>query len=152
MSSFKRFKVKKPDVIHEIIDGEAVIVNMTNGKYYSTDKSGAFIWSLIDKGLPVNQMIHTVANQYHTGNVELIEKGVEQIIEQLLKENLIIPALSENASPPANLNLEVHPREKLPFEEPVLHHYTDMEDLLLLDPIHEVDDQGWPDQPSKTDK
>jgi hypothetical protein len=26
----------------------------------------------------------------------------------------------------------------------VLQKYTDMADLLLLDPIHEVDEQGWP--------
>jgi hypothetical protein len=27
---------------------------------------------------------------------------------------------------------------------PVLNKYTDMQDLLLLDPIHEVDERGWP--------
>jgi hypothetical protein len=27
---------------------------------------------------------------------------------------------------------------------PLLRKYTDMRDLLLLDPIHDVDEQGWP--------
>lgn len=34
--------------------------------------------------------------------------------------------------------------DKLHFEEPIFHKYTDMEDLLLLDPIHDVDETGWP--------
>jgi hypothetical protein len=33
----------------------------------------------------------------------------------------------------------------LAFTQPVLEVYTDMQDLLLLDPIHEVDEEaGWP--------
>jgi len=31
-----------------------------------------------------------------------------------------------------------------PFSAPVLNAYTDMEELLLLDPIHDVDQAGWP--------
>ena len=34
--------------------------------------------------------------------------------------------------------------KKMRFEAPALQVYTDMEDLLLLDPIHEVDEMGWP--------
>ena len=40
------------------------------------------------------------------------------------------------------------PAAELPnFERPKLGKYTDMQDLLLADPIHEVDEQGWPVQP-----
>jgi hypothetical protein len=34
------------------------------------------------------------------------------------------------------------------FEPPTLEHYTDMEYFLLLDPIHEVDESGWPHAPA----
>lgn len=30
------------------------------------------------------------------------------------------------------------------FPAPRLERYTDMQDLLLLDPIHDVDERGWP--------
>jgi hypothetical protein len=33
---------------------------------------------------------------------------------------------------------------KKPFTDPVIEIYTDLQDLLLLDPIHDVDDRGWP--------
>ena len=32
----------------------------------------------------------------------------------------------------------------IPFDAPILKRYTDQQELLLLDPIHEVDDIGWP--------
>jgi hypothetical protein len=35
------------------------------------------------------------------------------------------------------------PKER--FEEPALEGFTDLEDLLLLDPVHEVEpSRGWP--------
>ena len=30
------------------------------------------------------------------------------------------------------------------FSPPVVEKYTDMQDLVLLDPVHEVDERGWP--------
>ena len=33
---------------------------------------------------------------------------------------------------------------KTPFVRPVLQKFTDMQDILLLDPIHEANDMGWP--------
>lgn len=151
MTLIDRFKPRTPDVIHEIIDGEAVIVNLANGKYYSTDKSGAFIWSLIDQGLPVQQVILTVADHY-TGDMERIEKGVHQIIEQLQQEQLITTDFWEDENPAGHFDIKFQLQGKPPFEDPILHLYTDMEDLLLLDPVHEVDDSGWPNQPPKTDE
>ena len=33
---------------------------------------------------------------------------------------------------------------KKPYTAPAVQKYDDLEDLLLLDPIHEVDEAGWP--------
>jgi hypothetical protein len=33
---------------------------------------------------------------------------------------------------------------RLSFTHPQLQKYTDMQELLLLDPIHEVEESGWP--------
>ena len=38
------------------------------------------------------------------------------------------------------------------FTNPVLEKFTDMAELLLLDPIHEVDDSGWPNKPPNPEK
>ena len=36
------------------------------------------------------------------------------------------------------------PVEKRPFRAPSLQRFEDMQGFLLVDPIHEVDDTGWP--------
>ena len=33
---------------------------------------------------------------------------------------------------------------RAPFVAPELKRYADMQDLLLLDPVHDVDEKGWP--------
>lgn len=137
------FRVNMPDVVHEVIDGEAVIVNLSNGVYYSVDRSGADVWALIETRMPVPVIVETLAARY-TGSREDIATGVAQFLAQLREERLIVPD-EEGAEAGASLGAPgaapdgYRPR----FEIPVLQRYTDMEDLLLLDPIHDVDDQGW---------
>ncbi len=141
-------KVNSPQVINEIIDGEAIIVNMENGFYYSIDKVGASIWNLIEEGNAIDQISNSIVSQYH-GNANDIKNGVSKFISQLLDENLIIVVEDGN---PKSTNLTTdNVAEKHDFEVPVLHKYTDMEDLLLLDPIHDVEESGWPNTNPKTD-
>ena len=138
------YRVNSPNVIHEVIDGEAVLVNLENGSYYSIDKVGADIWSLIERSTPVSQIIEAIDQQYE-GDREAIEEGVNQLITELQQEALIVPDQANNGSSPAiELDSAADNGEKPSFEPPMLHKYTDMEDLLLLDPIHEVDETGWP--------
>ena len=134
------FRVNSPNVIHEIIDGEAVLVNLESGSYYSIDSVGAVILDYVEKGLSSSQIVEIVAAQFD-GEQADIAAGIQQLLDNLQAEQLIVPgeAASTNGHVPA-----ANGQSKLPFEVPVLHKYTDMEDLLLLDPIHDVDESGWP--------
>lgn len=138
------FRINSPNVIYEIIDGEAVMVNLESGSYYSIDKVGIVVWEYVDRGMSNDQIVSAISAQYD-GERTYIERHVDQLLDQLQAEELIVlteaspleVALpSENADANGGVGLE--------FEAPVLHKYTDMEDLLLLDPIHEVDETGWP--------
>ncbi len=43
----------KPNDTHvaaKVFDGEAIIMNLTTGMYFSADKVGASVWELIEKG------------------------------------------------------------------------------------------------------
>jgi hypothetical protein len=55
----------------------------------------------------------------------------------------LVPAVA--VGQPAADSTEVNSGVRPTFESPTLAKFTDMEDLLLLDPVHEVSpDQGWP--------
>lgn len=145
MNSFNCFQVNNPNVIHEVIDGEVVIVNLNTGNYYSLEKLGAFIWSFIDTAAALSQITDAVADRYE-GNRKDIENAINQLVNQLVEEDLIVLDKSQkpNGGITSSGTAVRAPTEKLRFEEPVLNKYTDMEALLLLDPIHDVDETGWP--------
>lgn len=141
--SNQRFRVNAPTVTHETIDGEAVIINLDSGNYYSLVDVGSFIWGLVEKGASASEVQNLVAETYQ-GNATDIDQGVQELLAQLQQENLIVPldgagALDLTEALPANNN-----HEKPLFNPPLLHTYSDMQELLLLDPIHDVDDAGWP--------
>jgi hypothetical protein len=50
--SNQRFRVNTPTVTHETIDGEAVIINLDSGNYYSLIEVGSFIGVWLKKELP----------------------------------------------------------------------------------------------------
>ena len=149
MSDSSSFKINTASISHETIDGEVVMVNLNNGSYYSMDKAGAVIWNYIDKGMTINQIIQQIKNQY-SGESSEIETSINELIVELQKEELILLSVSTNGKEPDSDkvigNLET---EKKDFEKPVLQKFTDMQDLLMLDPIHDLDEMGSPKKSSK---
>lgn len=138
------FRINSPKIVHEIVDGEAVIINMDLGYYYSADKTGAFIWEQISNGASDREVCRSVAGRYE-GEGGQIEGAVRQFLAELLREDLIVTATApvpvEGRGPEGT---ETEGSDKPLFVPPTLNKYTDMEYLLLLDPIHEVDESGWP--------
>jgi hypothetical protein len=138
------FRANTPHVVHEIIDGEAILVNMQTGRYYSAGEVGAVVWGLIEAGTPVPAIVERVATRYR-GTREEIAAGLQPFFAELEREGLIVPhdgaGVDANGAPPAGA-----PSVQAPFVAPALRTYTDMEDLLLLDPIHDVDETGWPNR------
>ena len=138
-----RYQVNSPNVIHEIIDGEAVLVNMENGSYYSIDSVGAVVWDYIEKGLSSSQIVEAISAQY-AGEQADITIGIEQLFDDLQTEQLIVVGESAVSNNHTVINRANPAASKPKFVAPILNKYTDMEDLLLLDPIHDVDESGWP--------
>lgn len=137
----QRFRVNTPTVTHEIIDGEAVIINLDSGNYYSLVEEGSFIWSLVEKGASANELQNVILQNYQ-GDAHEIDRGVQELLVQLQQENLIVPVDGASEAPEVALSNNNH--EKPLFNPPSLNKYSDMQELLLLDPIHDVDDAGWP--------
>jgi Coenzyme PQQ synthesis protein D (PqqD) len=139
----QRFKVNTPTVTHETIDGEAVIINLDNGNYYSLVEVGSFIWGLVERGASASDVQNLVLQSYQ-GDATDIDRGVQELLAQLEQENLIVPVDGAGAFDLDEVLPSGNSHEKPLFNTPLLHKYSDMQELLLLDPIHDVDDAGWP--------
>jgi hypothetical protein len=144
LQNSSRFKVNSPNVVSETIDGETVIVSLDKGTYYSLDRVGADVWNLIEQQCSVGKIIAAIAQQF-IGDPELIESSIKTLIAQLRAEELISPVVSnpgEENLTGVSLDSGINKEEFVP---PVLQKYSDMQELLMLDPIHEVDEgEGWP--------
>jgi hypothetical protein len=143
------FTINK-NVAHEIIDGEAIIVNLENGNYYSLGSTGADLWNFVEKGFDVPEIIEGLAQRYEGSRAE-IETSVRQLLADMEKEGLI--TLDQETAGEMRKGIlasnegEVKNGEKPLFEATALQKYTDMQAMLWLDPIHEVDETGWPNPP-----
>jgi hypothetical protein len=133
------YSVMKPEVVADIIDGEVVIVNLKSGHYFSSHGTGSECWDALAAGLSVAQLVDRLVAAYAADRVT-IESAVEKFVADLVSHKLIGPS---DAPPPAVVAKAPLASGAL-FHPPVLNVYTDMQDLLLLDPIHDVDAAGWP--------
>ncbi len=128
-----------PQVVREVFDDEVIIINMESGNYFSLNATGAYVWSLIEAGFAVDVIVGRVRSDFE-GADAFAAQSVKDLLDQMLREGLIVPGAGPAPTPSPVSN----PATKKPFETPTLAVYTDMQELLLLDPIHDVDETGWP--------
>src|SRR5215218_1126479 len=112
------FRPRRPDVIDEAFDGEAVLVHMSTGCYYSLNAAGTAIWALLQDGRSPGSIAASLGWD---------PPPVEDFVERLRAEDLVTEAGADAGTtvidaPPA-------------VSEPVLQRFSDMQDLLMLDPI-----------------
>jgi hypothetical protein len=104
------------------------------------------ISNLLNAGASLGQIVKALTTRY-TGDPLEIETGAYALVEKFAQEGLIIADNGTEAAGGEEAETSARQNGELPrFEFPTLHKYTDMEDLLLLDPIHDVDDTGWPNK------
>ncbi len=139
-----RYKICTPRVAHQTIDGETVIIDFETGAYYSTARTGAALWDQIANGATIDELVAAATRQF-TGAPDIIASAVHEFVRLLERETLIAPSAEADVSlNEANRPAPAAGAASPVFESPTLHKYTDMADLLLLDPIHDVDESGWP--------
>jgi hypothetical protein len=136
-----RFRVNDPRVVYENFDGEIVAVNLDTGTYYSMSESGAEIWTMLVAGMRLDQALAAALDRYDGSRGE-IEAAVRDFVERLCREELLVP--DARGAAPLEHAASLPPAAKKAFAAPAFTAYSDMQDLLLLDPVHDVDEAGWP--------
>lgn len=125
-------------VVHEFLDDEVIIANLDSGIYYSARGAGIPIWELLVAGHSMQAAESLLLERYPAMSRD-IGTALAAFVQQLCSEHLLIEA-EGNMAPLTES--EVHYPEA--YQAPVLEKYDEMKDLLMLDPVHEVDEQGWP--------
>ena len=133
------YRINTPQVVLEVFDDEVILVNLDVGAYYSTEGAGGRVVALLNLGTPIPELVSILQAEF-IGVKESIAASVGAFLAQMEAEGLIVKTAVLGAAG-HGVPREGSPR---PFREPTLQKYTDLRDLLLLDPIHDVDEAGWP--------
>jgi hypothetical protein len=134
------YSVNQPNVVAEVFEGEVVVVDLVSGRYFSLLGTGALIWDLLSRGHRVGDIAEQLVRSHAEGGVD-IPAAVGDFIESLVAADLIVQADPSSA---VQMDEVVVLTDKAPFASPTLETFSDLQDILLLDPIHEVDAAGWP--------
>jgi hypothetical protein len=141
----RSFTVRSSEVVSEVLEGEAVIMDLRSGHYFSARDVACTIWQMVAAGRSYGAILNGIQAVFDVGDAVLLPQ-LDRFIEALLAHDLIRLRVDGEAPPTAanGLDAAAYGSIRRPFTPPTLDVYTDMEDLLLLDPIHDVDDIGWP--------
>lgn len=136
------FTLRAGRVVDEVIDGEVIIIQLERGTYFSLGGSGAQVWALLKAGADRDSVI-AVLEAGHSSEPGEVDGAVDALLDELVGEEVL-----DRGEADGGFQLPAPPQGELPqFSKPKLEKYTDMEDFLLLDPVHEVAETGWPRPP-----
>ena len=135
------FRVNSPNVIHETIEDEVILIDLKTGTYYSLRDAGAVAWAAIERGVDAAGLA-AVLEQRYAASADEIAAAVQRLLGDLEREGLVRQDVADDASSVPAGGETVS--ERVPFKPPVLEKHTDMQDLILIDPVHEVGAAGWP--------
>ncbi|GED15988.1 metallophosphoesterase [Aneurinibacillus migulanus] len=78
-----------PGNIASDMDGEKVMLNIQQGKYYNLGELGGEIWELMKTPISMEKLVTTLLSQYDVEPNEC-EEQVTTFLNQLLEEDLIL--------------------------------------------------------------
>lgn len=135
-------RVNAAEVVHEVIDGEVVIINVRSGHYYHLRDSAAVIWAALAGGTTLGALRAAMEGRW-AADAAAVGPSVDRFVGFLSDEKIVV-ASREPQAVGASLAAPATVADPTVFAEPVIERFTDMADLLTLDPVHDVDETGWP--------
>lgn len=129
-----------PNIVFEESDHEVVVVNLKEGVYYFLAESAAYVWMAIHSGLTGNSAADSLASV--TKAPPTLVEDVEDFLLRLIELELLeINANRTSDERPFDADPGYFPEG---YRKPAIETYSDLQDILLLDPVHDVDETGWP--------
>lgn len=124
-----------PKIAADVFDNEYVIANLDTGLYYSVQGLAVSLLQALpfeNEAVPIQQLAGA-----NPGNEAEIAPELNAIWQQLLAEGIVLQRI--NAVAPTQKPWQ----PATGYAPSRFNRYADMQDLLTLDPVHDVDEDGW---------
>jgi hypothetical protein len=135
-----RFSVDVQRIVHETIGDETILINLDAGTYHSLTGSGPGVWTLLAAGWTEEETLAELAGRFTEATREELADAVATLTAELVEADIL--RREELRDDREVVTIETGEA----WVTPTFASYSDMQYLLLLDPIHDVTPDGWPQE------
>jgi hypothetical protein len=132
------YRANFEDITFERLDGETIAINLSSGHYYSMSGPAADLFQMASSGAPLTMwwadletLFTSAPNKTHA----------EEFIRSLEASRLIV---FDNSSQEPERVILPNDYQRGEWTMPRLEEFEDLQDLILVDPIHDTSNLGWP--------
>lgn len=129
------YRLNDQNISWEKIDGEVIAIHYQTGCYYSLQGMAVHLWEQLMAGADLDSLCVAAG-----ANAEEARGEIATFLDGLRQNDLLI---EDAAMPPA----ELLAAPLGGYTPPVFEIHSDLQQLLLADPLHDVDETGWPALP-----
>lgn len=127
-------------VFAEEFDGETVLIDVEKGLYFSLAGAAVDLWRSFTPARAPEAVVATMTDSLAGSDPQTLQ----DLIAQMQVHGLLVGASGADGVTPAPLTIASGP-----FQAPVMQVFSDLAELIAIDPVHEVDAAGgWPMRPA----
>ena len=139
MTDNKRYAKFDNNILSDVFGEEVVLVNLDSGMYYSLRGSATQIWIRLFNQYSLIEILADLIQIYQVTENQL-NADINLFVTQLLELKIIKTATDAERKEIDFISKDV----LIDYSTPVVEIFSDMQEILLLDPVHDVDKSGWP--------
>lgn len=131
------YTIAGPDIAFEEFDGDLVVLNLSTGQYFGFNDAAHALWEALVGGVSTSEIAAQMTQS----------EDLAPFVEKLVEFKLLATATATGS-----LSSQQVERIKHLSQKPSVDRYDDLADLIIADPIHDVEtEKGWPELTEKPD-
>lgn len=140
MSASAVWKLKESGTLHQDFEGEVVLIDLDTGNYFNLPGAAGVLWGRVAAGaVSAALLADELVAQYDVEHAVALADATA-FLADLEREGLIEEGAGAAIAPGST-----PAKARATYVAPRLEVFRELQDLLLLDPIHEVNPAvGWP--------
>lgn len=132
------YKLNDERMFFDMSEDQAIVIDSASGTYYAMNMLASFVFDYLTKGADIEALAAAIRKLPDCP--EDIQPRLEGFVARLLAHEILVAEANEFEG-----TIEAAPLWFMEGTEFVLDSYQDMADLILADPVHDVDAEfGWP--------
>jgi len=139
MTDKMRYAKFDNNILSDVFGEEVVLVNLDSGMYYSLRGSATQIWIRLFNQYSLIEILADLIQIYQVTENQL-NADINLFVTQLLELKIIKTATDAERKEIDFISKDI----LIDYSTPVVEIFSDMQEILLLDPVHDVDKSGWP--------